>query len=256
GDLDLPSVSASENPADADTCDVVVFTVKMQDADAAAQAIRPIVGPDTVVVPYLNGVEASDILVRQLGERPVAGGSVYVSAVIDRPGVIRQTGTIQRFVHGEIDGRLSNRMQAWHEALENVGIESILTEDIRREVWRKFVALVSFSGLTALTRKPIGNVREHKHVNAMLIAAVNEAAAVARAHDAGLPDDIVDLHLALIGSMPWEMKSSMQEDLERGKPLELPWLSGAVVRLGEAHGIDTPTHRFIATALALHQDGR
>ena len=107
-----------------------------------------------------------------------------------------------------------------------------------------------------MTRSPIGAVRSHPEVRALLHQAVAEAIALAGGHGIGLPGDVLERHLVLIDGMPEGMKSSMQEDLERGKPLELPWLSGAVVRLGEAVGVETPCHRFIHTALTLHAGGR
>lgn len=255
GDLHLKSVDVFGDPVSVGICDVVVLAVKMPDAVAAARSLGPLVGPQTLVVPYLNGVEASDLLIDVLGPVPVAGGVAYISATIDRPGVIRQTGEFQKFVHGELDGRQSERMGAWHVALTAAGIESVVTENIRREVWRKFVLLAAHSGVTTLTRATIGEVRDHPDVLAMLRRAVTETAAVAAAHKIDLPDDIVDQNMAMMHTMPAAMKSSMQMDLERGKPLELAWLSGAVVRLGDQKGVDTPAHRFICTALALHSSG-
>lgn len=255
GDVHHSTVNAVDNASAVGPCDVVVFAVKMPDAPAAAQAIKPLVGADTLVVPYLNGVEATSILSEALDPQSVAGGIAYVSAVIDRPGVVRQTGTIQRFVHGELDGRKSDRILAWHNALDAVGIESVVTEQIDREIWQKFVLLSSFSGLTAMTRRAIGEVRTHPDVRNMLTSAIGEAVSVANANGIRFSDDIAERTTALIDSMPASMKSSMQEDLERGKPLELQWLSGAVVRLGAAKGVDTPIHRSICNALILHADG-
>jgi len=256
GDLHLPSVEATDDPASIGVCDVVVFAVKMPDAAAAATSIAPLIGPDTMVVPYLNGVEATDILIDAIGRAPVVGGVAYISAAIDQPGVIGQTGTFQRFVHGELDGSRSDRLDAWHEALSAAGIESIVTDAIEREVWRKFILLAAHSGVTSLTRRSIGEVRDHPDTMALAGSAVAETAAVAAARGVGLPDDVVAQTMATIEGMPTDMKSSMLVDLERGKPLELAWLSGAVARLGQAHNVPTPSHQFIATALALHANGQ
>ena len=256
GDLHLPSVQVTDDPASIGACDVVVFAVKMPDAAAAAKSITPLVGPDTLVAPYLNGVEATDILIDAVGRAPVVGGVAYISAAIDRPGVIRQTGTFQRFVHGELDGSQSDRLAAWHQALSAAGIESQVTDAIEREVWRKFILLAAHSGVTSLTRRPIGDVRDHPDTMTLAGSAVAETAAVAAARGVGLPNDVVAQTMATIEGMPADMKSSMLVDLERGKPLELAWLSGAVARLGQAHNVPTPSHQFIATALALHADGQ
>jgi len=255
GDLRLERVRATDDPATIGPVDVVVFAVKMGDAAEAARRCTGLVGKDTAVVPYLNGVEAPELIATALPAGNVLGGVAYVSAVIDRPGVIRQTGTFQRFVHGELDGRSSTRATAWAEALVAAGIDAVATRGIREELWRKFVLLAANSGLTAATRSDVGTIRSTPELRQLLAEAVAEGIAVARAEKVALPADTKEQVLAFMEALPAEMRSSMQEDLERGKPLELAWLSGAVQRIGARHGIATPVHRFIHAILLPHADG-
>ena len=147
-------------------------------------------------------------------------------------------------------------MAALAAALEAAGVDHQVSADIERDIWSKMAFLATFAGLTALIRLPIGPIRTDRETHALYQAGLAEAHAVARAKGIVLPDDFVAQALARTDQLPFEMKSSLLEDLERGKRLELPWLSGAITRMGEELGVATPIHAFITTALKLHADGR
>jgi len=248
GDVRVTGVKASADPAELGTADVVFLTVKMYDVDTAASALRPLVGPDTMVVTLQNGVDATDMVARRVGRGHVAGGVAYVAAVIGAPGFIRHTA-LDALIVGELDGTMSPRLLALRDAASNAGFTFTASPDIRRDLWSKFARLSVFSGLTAATRSPVGVLRASPGLRALLEAAVDEALAVGRAMGVALDDGVRDEIFAMYHSVPPLAKSSMLEDLERGKPLELPWLSGAVVRLGREAGVPTPTHAFIETLL-------
>ena len=124
------------------------------------------------------------------------------------------------------------------------------------DIWAKFVRLSVFSGMTALTRCPIGPLRDDPDLLAMMRAGLLESIAVARAKGVALPEKAFQEMDGAMGALPPNARSSMLEDLERGRRLELPWLSGTVVRIGQEVGVETPVHRFIATALKPHVNGR
>jgi len=254
GDLHLPRVNATSDPAEIGPVDVVFFTVKLYDVDEAVALLPPLLGSDTVVIPLQNGVEGVDIVTRAVGRAHTAGGTVYVAAVIEEPGVIRHTA-LDRLIFGELDGSRSPRLQRLLDACAPAGFQSELSEQITVDIWTKFVRLSVFSGMTAVTRCPIGPIVGDPELFAMLKTAVAEAAAVARAKGVAIPEKIVtDVESSYV-NLPPHMKSSMLEDLERGRRLELPWLSGAVARIGREVGIPTPTHQFIALALKPHVNG-
>jgi 2-dehydropantoate 2-reductase len=186
----------------------------------------------------------------------VIGGSAHIAAVIAAPGVIRHTGTMARFLFGELDGAQSERVAALSAALDKAGIDHQVSADIERDIWSKMVFLATFAGLTALIRLPIGPIRADPETRALYQEGLAEALAVARAKGIALPADFVAQTLARTDQLPFEMKSSLLNDLESGRRLELPWLSGAIARMGEEQGVPTPTHAFITTALKLHTDGR
>jgi 2-dehydropantoate 2-reductase len=183
------------------------------------------------------------------------GGVGYVATTIDRPGVIRQTGSMQRLLFGEFDGSLSTRGQALLEACLAGGIKAELSPNILRDIWQKYVFLVGLSGTTTTIRKPIGPIRENPQTRAFLREVMREVVAVGRAHGVDLPEDYADVRLKLADDMAYDMTSSMYHDLERGNPLEVRWLSGGVVELGQNGGVPTPLNRAIADILALHAAG-
>jgi 2-dehydropantoate 2-reductase len=254
GDLSLPRVTATDDPSAIGPVDAVLVTVKMYDLDAAARSIAPLIGGDTVVITLQNGVEAVDMVAARVGRRHVAGGVAYISAVISEPGTIKHTA-MDALIFGELDGQRSARLAALEAACLRAGFSAKVSDDIQRDLWAKFARLSVFSGMTAVTRSTMGVLRSDPELYAMLKAACEETIRVGRAHGIALPDTVMTEIAAMVESLPFQSKASMLEDLERGKRLELPWLSGGVVRLGEAVGVATPIHRFIATVLKPHVNG-
>jgi len=251
GDAQL-SVRVLEDPAQAGPADLAVIAVKLWDTEDAARAVARV--PRAAVVSLQNGVDKDEVLAGALGRDRVLGGVTHIAAVIAEPGVIAQTGKLQRVTLGELDGSRTPRLQTTADAFRSAGVETVVSDDIRRVTWEKFVFLSALSGLTALTRKPIGEVRANPATRNLLLEALREAVAVARAEGAGLDDAFAQKQLETMDSLPAGMLSSMAQDLLRGRRLELPWLSGAVVRRAEKHGLCVPAHQAIQAALILHAD--
>ncbi len=255
GDVHVRPVTATDDPAQVGPVDLVLFAVKLWDTEASAAAARPMMGPETAIATFQNGVESIDTLGRVLGPQRVIGGSAFIAAVVAEPGVVRHTGTLARLVFGEPDGRRSGRVAALLGACRRAGIDGEASDRIVPAIWDKFIFLAALSGVTTLTRQPIGPIRGNPSSRALFVDAMAEVAALGRALGVAVRADIVDRHAALLDTLPADMQASMLHDLDRGRRLELPWLSGAVVRLGDHHGVPTPTHRLIAAALAPFQDG-
>jgi 2-dehydropantoate 2-reductase len=256
GNIHVPRVTATDTPASLGVVDLVVLGVKLWDTDKAVEAVRPIVGPQTAVVSLQNGVIKDDILRRAFGEHAVIGGVGYVATNIARPGVIRQTGTMQRFIIGEYSGTRSPRVEALHAALLKAGINAEISGDIRRTLWEKYVFLVGLSGSTTTMRSTIGPIRENPQTRAFLLDLMKETVAVGRAHGVALPEDYAEQRLTFVDTMAAAMTSSMHHDLTSGNPLEVRWLSGGVVELGRQVNVPTPANRAVWDTLALHADGR
>jgi 2-dehydropantoate 2-reductase len=255
GDVHLPRVQAEGDTREIGRVDVVLFAVKLYDTDTALAALPPLIGAGTIVVPLQNGVDSVAMVEAAVGREHTGGGTCYVSAVITEPGVIRHTA-MDHLIFGELDGSRSPRLEALQRACEPASFRSTLSGDVTVDIWTKFVRLSVMSGMTTVTRSPLGVICADPELFAMLKAAVAEALAVAHAKGIAVPPATVDEVGRAYAALPPQTKSSMLEDLERGRRLELPWLSGAVVRIGDEAGVATPIHRFITAVLKPHVNGR
>jgi 2-dehydropantoate 2-reductase len=251
----LPEVTVTDDPAAIGVADLVIFAVKLWDTEAALAQIKPIVGPQTVVISFQNGVLKDDYLTRAFGAARIMGGVCYVATAIVRPGVIGRTGPLERLVFGEFDGTASPRAERFLEACRRGGINAELSAHIRREIWQKFVFLVALSGTTTTMRTTIGPIRTNPQTRQFLLDLMGEVVAVGRARGVDLPEDYAQRQLALADQVAPDMTSSMHHDLERGNRLEVRWLAGAVVELGRTAGVPTPLNRAVADILALRAAG-
>jgi 2-dehydropantoate 2-reductase len=252
GDLHLPAVEATDDPAGIGPVDIVLLSVKLWDTIGAAEAIKPLVKGETGVVSLQNGVVKDDMLRRVLGAEAVIGGSSYVISHIAAPGVIRHTGTMAKLVFGEYGGVLSPRVRELRDACAAAGFDVEASDHIERELWEKFVLIVGMSGSTSLARLPIGPLREHARSRAFLRDVMDEVVRVGRAEGVPLPADFADDRLAFIDQMAPDSTSSMHRDLERGNRIEVAWLSGDVAERGDRLGMPTPRNRAIYDILSVH----
>ena len=255
GSLRLFYVKVVDQPARVGPVDLVLVAVKLWSLEAALESCRPILKPETGVIPVQNGVEAPDIIARILGPEHACGGVAYIGGRIERPGVIRHTGTLARLVFGERDGSRSERLAVLEQAAQEAEFNATLSPEIDVELWRKFVFLAPMAGSTAFRRDPIGAVLADAEGRALFEALVAETAAVGRARAVALPGGLEEQTLAFARGLPFEMRSSMLGDLEAGNRLELDWLTGAVVRLGAEAGVPTPRSGEVYAALAPLKDG-
>jgi len=251
----LPKVNVTDDPKTIGPVDAVMFCVKLWDTESAARQLLPLMQPATAVISFQNGVQKDDMLRPIVGKEALVGGVAYVGTTIGRPGVIVQTGSVERLVFGEYDGRRSARVEAFYAACRRGGINAEISDDIRRSIWEKYVSLVAMSGATTSMRQTIGPIRGNPLTRQFLLDLAREVVAVGRAHGVALPEDYAEARLAFFDSWPPEMTTSMHHDLQQGKPLELRWLSGGVVDLAAAVGVATPVNRAVRDILLLHADG-
>ena len=255
GDIHLEKTKVTDDPATAGIVDVVVFAVKLWDTETSAEACKPLIGPDTLVVPFQNGVESMPTLAGILGPGRIIGGIAQIASVISEPGVISHNGQFARLCFGEPDGSRSERCENLLTALQNAGVEAELTEHINRVIWEKFVFLVALSGVTSVTRSTLGPILDDPDTRALFKGVMTETHDVGVASGIVFTDGFLDGALDFARSFPPSTKASMFHDLERGGRLELPWLSGGVVRMGEKLGVETPINKTIYAALKLYSDG-
>ncbi len=236
-------------------CDVAMVCVKLWDVEATARRLAPLLAKGGVAIPFQNGVDAPDILRRELGDDRVLGGIAYIASTIRAPGVIAHTGSMARLVVGAFDPRTAGAAQAFKEACATASVQCDVSPDVRRALWEKFCMLSAMSGCTSMARQPVGVVRSDPDLRTTFEAAVAEAAAAGRARGVALADEYVARQLAFLDGLPAAMRSSMQNDLAAGHRLEAPWLSGAVVRMARESGIAAPVSATLFAAVKPYLDG-
>ena len=256
GDTHLVPTQATDNPAEIGKVDIVLFCVKLWDVESAGAHIKPLIGPDTGVIPLQNGIDAHERLIPILGERAVMGGVAQISASITAPGVITQVGTFMRMIFGELDGARSKRAEDFLALCLKAGFEATLSEAILTDLWMKFILLASNAGMMSLARQPIGALRDDPDMRPIFLAAYQEIIDVGRAKGIVLPANAIDRVVELTRNFPHDMKASMALDLDRGNRLEAPWLSGKVADLGRQFGVPTPTHSMMYAMLKPYVMGK
>lgn len=254
GDFATRDIGLAADPAEVGPVEAVIFAVKLADTDAAAAALAPLLGPETKVVTLQNGVDSRAMIARHVEPARIAAGIIYLGVRIREPGVIESPGGAHRMTVDALGGDAT--IAALAAAFEPaVAADMTLTDDAERTIWEKFVALAAFSGVTCLVRGPIGLVYAHAEALAFFRRLLEENLAVAAAEGRRFPDDHAERVIALFAGQPYGQRSSMLVDLEAGKPLELPWLSGRVAELARRHGIDAPANAAVVAALAPHAAG-
>jgi 2-dehydropantoate 2-reductase len=249
GEILIQPANATDDPAQVGAVDTVLVGVKAWQVPETARAMRPLMGPGTVVVPLQNGVEASSQLAAVLGVEHVLGGTCGTLSQVTGPGRIRSIGEVHFIKFGELDNRPSERAERLRQAFERAGVKAEIPADIHQAIWGKFVLVVSFGGVGAVTRAPLGIIRTVPETRQMFERCLHEAVAVARARGVALPDATIANTLALVESMAAGATTSLQRDIADGKPSELEAWNGAAVRLGREAGVATPLHEFIYHSL-------
>jgi 2-dehydropantoate 2-reductase len=249
GNFVLQPVQATDDPAQVGVVDVVLLGVKAWQVPEAAQAMRPLVGSETFVVPLQNGVEAPAQLAAVLSAQHVLGGLAKIISFKVGPGHIRHAGAEPYMAFGELDNRTSERAERLRLAFERAGVTVEIPPDIQAALWDKFLFVVSWGGVGAVTRAPIGVLRSVPEMRQMLEQSMHEVFAVAQARNIAFPEDAIRKTIAFVDTLPPSGITSLQRDIVEGRPSELTSWNGAVVRLGQEVGVATPLHAFIYHSL-------
>ena len=256
GDLTLENIKAVDGIEKVGPVDLVAVAVKLWDTEEVMAKLRPLANQGSTVVSFQNGVHKDEALKLHFPAAQVLGGLCYLAAAVSEPGVIRHTGTMQRLIFGEFDGRRTARVNMLFDACRRAGIDATISEAIELATWEKFVFVVGLSSVTASIRKPIGPIRENPKTRALLLEIMREVVAVGCAKGIDFRKNYAEELLAFCDTLPGNTTSSMHNDLERGNRLELPWLSGAVGDLGAQLKVATPFNRAISDVLSLYIQGR
>lgn len=247
GDIHLPRVPLAP---EAGSCDLVLLAVKAWQVAEAAPGMAALLRPDGVVLPLQNGVEAADQLGAVVGRSRVVAGLCRIVAFVEEPGVVRHAGVDPRIEIGELDGPPARGVSRVREAFAGtIGVSVAVAEDIRRALWEKFLFIAPVSAVGAVSRQPVGSWRRVPETRILLLQAMEEVAALARARGVALDEACVARTLAYVDGLPADATASMQRDIADGRPSELESQVGAVVRLGREAAVPTPASAFLYAAL-------
>ena len=261
GDFHL-DVDATDDMSSVGPVDLAIFAVKSYGTNAAIRDMGPLVGDDTMIISTQNGIDSERLLGEALGTEHVLGCAATVSAKIDAPGVVTQGGGPGSLVIGEMgsadlnaQGAVTERVNDLVERCKAAGLAAETHEDIVMAIWEKFIFICALSGMTALTRKPIGEIFAQPSTAEMYLQVLAEVAEVGSAEGVALPGDIAQNTLAATQAREPFIIGSMGHDLIAGNPIEIGLLNGRVVELGKKHGIPTPANFAIEAALKPHELG-
>ncbi len=250
GDFVIYPAKATDDVNEVGAVDLVVLGVKAWQVPEAAQAMKPLVGPNTTVLPLQNGVDAVPQLVDELGPDKVIGGLCRIVSFVVEPGHIRHAGFTPSIIIGEIDNRRTARIETIAQAFKRAGLDISIATDIQVALWTKFLFIASFSGVGAVANAPAGVIRSDPKWRSQILSAMEEIYALAHARGVKLPPDSVATVMASVDALPEDATSSMQRDIAAGKPSELESQNGAVVRMARESGVDAPTHTLIYQRLS------
>jgi 2-dehydropantoate 2-reductase len=251
--LHVTEVVATDDPTEIGEVDLVLLGVKTWQLPPALTTMKPLVGNATAVVTLQNGVEAPDQVAAEYGRASVLPGVAKVLTLLESPGVVRHIGGEGSLVLGEWDNAATSRVQRLRTVLGEAGILSPAVQDIRVELWTKFLFIAGIGGLGAVTGESFGVLRSRPGTRRQVTAAMSEIEQVARATGVDLPGDVVPATMAFLDRQPESGTTSMQRDIAAGRPSELDAWTGAVVRLGSASGTPTPVNDLLYEILSLQE---
>jgi 2-dehydropantoate 2-reductase len=233
--------------------DVILLAVKAYSLDAAIKDFAPAIGPQTMILPLLNGMRHLDTLVARFGEDAVLGGTTYISTDLDSEGRILHLGPLQDLMYGERSGALTPRIQALQAMLSNANFAEILSPDIVAFMWRKWMMLAALASITCLLRGSIGEVAATLEGSKTAHAIVDECAAIASAEGYLMPPDYIEETHRRLTKQGSDLTASMYRDLQKGAPVEVDQIIGDLLRRGDLHGVDAPLLRAACVQLGIYQ---
>jgi 2-dehydropantoate 2-reductase len=247
-DFTISPARSTDRPPTIGPVDLVIFSVKAYDTVTAVDAIKPIIGPETMVVTFQNGVDSYGEIARGVGEEHVLAAPTQIVTFIAAPGEIKQISPFRSIVLGEMDGRITPRLEQLASLFRPHGVQVTITKDIRTALWIKFMRLASL-GLCSLARTAPYDLFQMPEARETLAMAIEEVRAVGQADGVDVGPTAVQESFDWVLTLKPGQKPSMLTDLERGNRLEIDALSGAVVRIGKRHSVPTPVHKTVYVGL-------
>jgi 2-dehydropantoate 2-reductase len=236
--------------------DVIFLSVKSYSLAGAIDDFAPAVGPQTVIIPVLNGMHHMDVLAQRFGEHAVLGGVCYVATEVDSQDRIVQLADFQSLTYGELDGKKTSRIEAVHQEFSGAGFETAISGGILRGMWEKWVWLASLGAITCLLRGNIGEIVAVPGGSELCLSALRQCAAIAGACGYPMPETFLAEKSAQITASGSKLTSSMYRDLTDQAPVEVDTILGDLVERGRKHGVSAPIVQAAFVSLTIYQQGR
>jgi len=244
GDFTVKPVHATDRIEDIGMADWIILGVKAWQVKEIARKLKPILSPETAILPLQNGVLAMEELAGEIDSRHILGGICRIFSKVEAPGIISHMAVEPTILFGEKDNRKSERVHKLKDILDKSGIHSRIADNIQVEIWKKFISICA-SGLLAVTRSTYGEIRELKETRELMINLFQEIYALSQKMGIAVEPEFVDKTVAFLDTFPYDATSSLTRDVWEGKPSEIEYQNGTVVRLGEKYGVKTPVNRFV-----------
>jgi 2-dehydropantoate 2-reductase len=244
GDFKVGSIKATDRIETIGLADFIIIALKAWQIKDISIELTDIVHRDTIILPLQNGVSVTDELKDQINQYNIIGGLCRIISKIDSPGVINHFGIEPEIVFGELDKSKTERIYKIKAIFDNADIKATISDDIIADLWKKFIP-ICVSGLLAVTRTTYGELRELNGTRQLMIELLNEIFKLSQKIGIIIESDFLDKAVAFIDSFPYDSTSSLTRDVWEGKPSEIEYQNGTVVKLAEIFGIDTPINRFI-----------
>lgn len=244
GDFKIDWINATEHIHDLSTVDLILICVKAWQVKEIAQKLKSIINDNTIVIPLQNGISAAEELMEHISETNIVGGLCFIMSKIESPGVINHFGIEPSIVFGEIDNTKTERLNKIKEVFDKSGIKSKISDDINSDLWKKFIT-ICVSGLLAVTKTTYGELRALKQTRKMMTDLLKEIYKLSQKIGVQINPDFVEKTVALIDTYPYNTTSSLTRDVWEGKPSEIHYQNGTVVRLGQKYGVEIPVNKFV-----------
>ncbi len=244
GDFSVNPARVTDKLMDLQGADFILLAVKAWQVTGVARELNGVIGDDTTILPLQNGVMAFDELAQELGGARIINGLCRIFSKIESPGVITHLGFDPTIIFGEADNKVTGRIGAIKEIFDQSGIKSRIAQDIQSELWKKFINICA-SGLLAITRSTYGELREIKETRQMMYSLFEEIFALSQEMGICIESDFIQRTMSFIDSFAYDATSSLTRDVWEGKPSEIEYQNGTVVRLAEQFGVHTPVNKFI-----------
>jgi 2-dehydropantoate 2-reductase len=236
--------------------DAILLSIKAPSLHTAIDDMKPAVGPDTIICPALNGLQHIAALSQAFGQRAVLGGVAIIATMLDEQGRILQLNKSQKLTYGELDGQITPRIQAFHQAMSNAGFDAGLSTHIMQDMWDKWIMIATLGLNTCLLNGNIGQINSIPGGDAVILQSIDECAAIAQASGYPTSKPVIDMLRQTAADKSSKVTSSLFRDMQQGANVEVEAILGDLLQHGQSHNLNTPILQAACVRLRIYQKSR